>query len=60
MNTKNISVLTLIIVGIYFLIFHSAPFPMSHDAIGLPPLHIIHAGFGFILLLIAGYIWKKK
>jgi hypothetical protein len=60
MNTKNISTISLILVGIYFLLFHSAPFPFSHDAIGLPPFHMIHAGFGFILLVIAGFIWKKK
>lgn len=60
MNTKTISMVALVIAGIYFLLFHTAPLPLSHDAIGLPPFHIVHTGFGFILLLVAGYVWKKK
>jgi hypothetical protein len=60
MNTKMISVVALVVAGIYFLVFHSAPFPFSHDAIGLPPYHLVHAGFGVLLLVSAVYFWKKK
>lgn len=60
MNAKKVLVIALAIVGIYFLIFHTAPLPFSHDAIGLPPYHAVHAGFGVILLVIAGYLGRKK
>ena len=60
MNKKTLSVGVLIVLGIYFLLFHSAPFPFSHDAIGLPPYHMIHATFGLILLVGAGYLFSKK
>lgn len=60
MNGKKISVLLLTIGGIYFLLFHRSPFPINHEAIGLPPFHTVHAIFGVILLLIALYLAKKK
>lgn len=60
MNTKKLLVIALVLVGIYFLLFHTPPFPFSHQAIGLPPYHMVHAAFGIILLLLAGYLWKKK
>lgn len=49
----------LAILGVYFLLFHSPPFPLSHEVIGLPPIHMVHAVFGIILLGTAGYIMKK-
>ncbi|MBI4973500.1 hypothetical protein HZC27_02745 [Candidatus Roizmanbacteria bacterium] len=60
MNAKNISVVLLVLVGVYFLLFHTAPFPFSHEAIGLPPFHVVHSIFGIVLLIVAGYVWKKK
>ena len=60
MQGKFIGIVVLGIVGIYFLIFHSEPFPFSHDAIGLPPFHIIHGIFGLILLAVAAYLLKKE
>ncbi len=50
----------LIIVGIYFLIFHGEPFPLNHEAIGLGKLHIAHAAFGIILMLAALFVWRKS
>lgn len=58
MNSKVLIVL-LVSVGVYFLLFHVAPFPFNHEAIGLPPYHVLHALFGIVLLASAGYLWKK-
>lgn len=60
MNTKIFSTVLLVVAGVYFLLFHTPPFPLSHEAIGLPPFHILHAAFGVVLLAVAGYLWKKK
>ncbi len=60
MNKKIVSVAILGVLGVYFLIFHTPPFPMSHEAIGLPPFHVVHAVFGAILLISAFFVWKKK
>lgn len=60
MNKKSVSVVLLVILGVYFALFHTAPFPFNHEAIGLPPFHTVHAIFGVALLLIALYIRKKK
>lgn len=60
MNKKMIGVFTLVVLGIYFLVFHTPPFPLSHEAIGLPPFHTVHAIFGAILLIAAYFVWKKK
>ena len=60
MNKKTVSVVALVVLGIYFLVFHTAPFPLSHEAIGLPPFHTVHAIFGAILLVGAYVVWKKK
>ncbi|MEK7577999.1 MAG: hypothetical protein AAB492_05340 [Patescibacteria group bacterium] len=60
MNKKSVSIVSLILLGVYFALFHTAPFPFNHEAIGLPPLHTVHAIFGMVLLAIATYVWKKK
>lgn len=60
MVTKKISVGFLVLGGIYFLLFHSAPFPLSHDAVGFPPYHTIHSVFGVFLFLVAYSLWRKK
>ncbi len=60
MNKKTVSVTILVILGLYFALFHTAPFPVNHEAIGLPPLHTVHTIFGAALLVAALYIWKKK
>ncbi len=48
------------LAGIYFLIFHTDPLPFNHDAIGLPPQHVIHSIFGIILLAAAIYLGRKS
>ena len=60
MQTKNITVVVLVVTGIYFLLFHSAPFPFNHEVIGLPPYHTLHAAFGAVLLVVAWWVAKKK
>lgn len=60
MNKKTVSLALLVIFGLYFVFFHTAPFPLNHEAIGLPPFHTVHTIFGLVLLVAALYIWKKK
>ncbi len=60
MSGKNVLVVVLVSAGIYFLVFHTPPFPLSHEAIGLPPYHVVHAGFGVVLLIIAVYLGRKR
>lgn len=60
MNTKTIGVAVLVLLGIYFMFFHTYPFPLSHEAIGLPPFHTVHTIFGVLLVGAAVYVWKKK
>ena len=60
MNNKSIGVVLLALLGLYFMFFHTAPFPFNHEAIGLPPYHTVHTIFGVALLIAAGFVWKKK
>ena len=58
MKGKSVEVAVLVVVGVYFLLFHSEPFPLNHEAIGLPPYHVAHAVFGALLL--AGAVWLRR
>jgi len=60
MNIKGTLIAALVVAGIYFLVFHTPPFPFSHEAIGLPPYHVVHAGFGVVLLVFAWYLGKRS
>jgi hypothetical protein len=60
MNKKTLTVGLLIVLGVYFMFFHTEPYPMNHEAIGLPPLHTLHTIFGVVLLGAAVYFGKKK
>ncbi|MEK7060709.1 MAG: hypothetical protein AAB937_00550 [Patescibacteria group bacterium] len=60
MNKKSISVVIFVLIGIYFVFFHTNPFPFNHEAIGLPPFHVVHTIFGLILLVSSVFVWKKK
>lgn len=60
MNTKTISVAVLVLLGVYFVFFHTNPFPLNHEAIGLPPYHMVHTIFGVALLVGAVFLGKKK
>lgn len=59
MQSKQILVVILLILGLYFLVDHVAPLPLNHEAIGLGTNHMAHRIFGLVLLLAAGYIWWK-
>jgi len=52
----------LVIVGLYFLVFHMDPLPGNHEAIGLGKglTHIVHDVIGIVLLVAAGYIWYSS
>ena len=57
---KNLPVIFLIILGIYWLIDHSAPLPLNHEQFGLFN-HNIHRIMGALFLLSAGLVsWKWK
>jgi len=60
MNKKTFGVVALVLLGIYFMFFHTYPFPLNHEAIGLPPYHTVHTIFGVVLLAGAVYVWKKS
>lgn len=60
MNTKTIGVVVLVLLGIYFMFFHTYPFPLNHESIGLPTYHTVHTFFGILLLGAAVYVGKKK
>ena len=60
MNKKSAGVAVLIVLGVYFIFFHTAPFPFNHESIGLPPFHTVHTIFGVALLAGAVYLGKKK
>lgn len=60
MNTKTVGIFVLVVLGVYFMFFHTYPFPLNHELIGLPPFHTVHTIFGIVLIAAAAYIWKKK
>ena len=51
----------LIIVGLYFLIFHK-DLPLNHESIGLGKgdVHIAHDIIGIILIVGAVVVWRKS
>jgi glucose uptake protein GlcU len=57
---KQLSIIVLILAGLYFLIDHKAPLPLNHEAIGLGINHIAHSAFGIILFIAAGYLWWRN
>ena len=58
---KQIVVIVLIIAGLYFLLDHTDPIPLNHEAIGLGANHMAHSLFGIVLFVIAGFVlWKGR
>jgi hypothetical protein len=51
----------LIIVGLYFLIFHM-DLPLNHESVGLGKgdTHIVHDIIGIILIAGAVVVWRKS
>lgn len=59
---KMITVVLLTILGIYWLVDHSAPLPLNHDSLGLFN-HDIHRIMGVVFLVaavLAFWKWPKK
>ena len=52
----------LIIVGLYFLIFHMDPLPLNHEFLGSGKgsVHIAHDIIGLILIGGAVLVWRKS
>ena len=51
--------LVLVIVGLYFLIWHKDPLPGNHEAVGLGEIHVLHDVIGIVLLGTAGFLWYR-
>ena len=60
MQIRTLAIVVLVLLGLYFLVWHTAPFPLNHEAIGLGTNHMAHRVFGIILLVAAGCLWKFK
>jgi len=61
MSTSRLAIfVALIILGLYFVLFHTPPWPLDHESIGLGTNHFAHTVFGVILLAGSGYIWWKS
>jgi type IV secretory pathway VirB2 component (pilin) len=58
MNKSIIAVIVLVIVGLYWLIAHTAPLPFNHEQFGLYQ-HNIHRIIGVVFLIVAGLVWWK-
>ena len=61
-SSKLVLVAVLIVAGLYFVIDHTG-LPLNHEAVGLGTNHMVHTAFGFVLFVVAGFIWwrgKKK
>ena len=57
---KYIVIIILVILGVYWLFGHTAPFPLSHESLGLYQ-HNIHRIIGVAFLIAAGLVaWKWK
>ncbi len=55
---KPIAVIVLVIIGLYWLINHTAPLPFNHEQFGLY-YHNIHRIIGIAFLIAAGFVWRK-
>jgi len=57
---KILLIIILVVVGLYLLFAHTAPFPLNHEQFGLFQ-HNIHRIVGVAFLVAAGIIaWKWK
>ena len=48
----------LVILGLYWLLDHSAPLPFNHEQLGLYE-HNIHRAMGVVFLVVAAGVWFK-
>jgi hypothetical protein len=57
---KTLIIIVLVLLGLYWLVVHGAPFPFSHESFGLYN-HTVHRIIGVVLLVIAALVaWKWK
>ncbi len=57
---KNIIIIVLVLLGLYWLADHYAPLPLNHESFGLYN-HMIHRIIGVVLLALAAFFtWKWK
>ncbi len=59
---KNLIVIVLVLIGLYWLVAHVEPFPLNHESFGLFN-HMIHRIIGVVFLVAAGLVawkWKKQ
>ncbi len=57
---KNIIIIVLVLLGLYWLFAHVSPLPLNHESMGLYE-HNMHRIIGGILLVIAALLtWKWK
>ncbi len=64
-ESKLVLIAVLVIAGLYFVIDHTPPLPLNHEAVGLGTNHMVHTIVGVVLFVVAGAIWwqgksKKK
>ncbi len=59
---KNLIIIALLAVGIYWLVDHYSPLPLNHESLGLYN-HGIHRIIGIVCLVLAGifgWLWKFR
>ena len=57
---KNIVIIVLVLLGVYWLVDHYAPLPLNHESFGLYN-HTIHRAIGIVCLgLAAFFVWRWK
>lgn len=59
---KMLIIIILVVMGFYWLIGHTSPFPLNHEQFGFYE-HSLHRIIGVVFLIIAGlvvWLWKPK
>lgn len=61
-RNRAVVFVVLLIVGLYFLVFHVDPLPANHEAVGLGKgnAHLAHDAIAVVLLGLAGYVWYSS
>lgn len=55
---KKLIILLLVVLGIYWLVDHTAPIPLNHEQFGLYN-HTTHRILGMVFFIAAGLAWWK-
>jgi hypothetical protein len=55
-------IVVFVIAGLYFLLFHTNPWPLNHESVGLGKgdIHMVHDAIGLALFGIAGLVWWRS